>query len=136
MPPDAWGEPVLSPRAEAAQSLGPPDAPLTNRPQMPAQSLEKAQSAPGNSTMPDASYEALTVAAGPIAVTDRDPAPAADAARLAGGPAEEASLVVEAAPPAPLIAANVLLPPHARRQPGPTAFTGLIRCGGSVTYYQ
>jgi transposase-like protein len=106
------------------------------RPETAPQPLEKAQSAPGNSMPPDASDEAFAAEAAPAAAADPDTATAAEAAPLAGSPAEEASLAAEAAPPAPLIAADVLLPPHARPQPGPTAFTGFIRCGGRVTYYQ
>ncbi len=47
-------------------------------------------------------------------------------------PTEEAPL---AAGRPPAIAANVPLLPHARPQPGPTAFTGSIRSGGRVTNY-
>ena len=61
----------------------------------------------------------------------------AQAATPADGsdPAEEAALAAEAAPPPPATEANLLLPPNARRQPGPTAFTGFVRCAGQVTYF-
>ena len=108
---------------------------------------------------PASSDEAFTAEAAPVAAADpvpatetaparaSDPEPAAEAppagliipapadvAPSAGGPdpAEEASLA--AAPPPPAIAANVPLPPYARRRPGPTAFTGFIRCAGQATY--
>ena len=147
VPPDMSDEPVLSPLVEAQQVPDAPDTPLTNRPQMAPQRPEKAQSALGDDKAPAFLDEAFTMAAAPVAVADpptpeappvgrRIPAPPADVAPLAGGPAEEAFLAAEAAPPPPAIAANVLLPrtqdPNRDRPPSPASSAAR----GRVTYYQ
>ena len=155
-------EPDLSPLAEAAQAPCTAEAPATDGPEMAPQTSEKALFAPEDQA-PASSDEAFTAEALLVIVADLDPAaeaapvaladpapateaapagptipaPAGEVVPLTRGPdpREEAFSQAEAAPPPPAIAANVLLPPHARAQPGPTAFTGSIRCGGRVTYY-
>ncbi len=137
--------------ADPAQAASAPDAPQIERPGTAPQAIENPRFATQNGSPLEAagSTEEPAAEASPAAVADPEPtaeappvglislAPAPEAAPLAAAgpdPAEEASFGAEAAPPLPAIAANVLLPPYARRRPGPTAFTGFIRCAGQVTY--
>jgi hypothetical protein len=61
---------------------------------------------------------------------------AAAAEAAPAGPIDpEPAETVLAAPPPGIVVANVILPPYATPQPGPTPFTGFIRCAGRVTYY-
>ena len=134
--PEAAPQAIENPRF-ATQGGAPPEAAGSTK--EPA-----AEASPADLTGPAATAEAsLAPATDPEPTAEAPPAglislaPATDAAPAAVAgpdPAEEASLAAEAAPPPPAIAANALLPPYARRRPGPTAFTGFIRCAGQVTY--
>ena len=111
-------------------------------PSLAPQEPGKPQSAPGNETAPDGLDEGAPVE-GPSAPDalriGRPEESSAEASAAAASPTapdalEEAFPGACAAPPSPT-ASNFLLPPHARRQSGPTAFTGFIRCGGQVVYW-
>jgi hypothetical protein len=115
MAPQAIENPQFAPENEA-----PPEA--ANSPQEPATEVSPAdladpaatsQAAPGTETDPESMDEAAP--AGPL---DPDPAQA-----------------VPVVAPLGMVVANVVLPPYATPQPGPTAFAGFIRCAGQVTYY-
>src|SRR5260370_30427886 len=109
---------------------------------MAPQAPEMAQSAPGNNAAPNSSDEAFASVADPSQAPSAPDASQIERPEMApqaigiprfaiqNGVPPEAPLAAEAAPPPPAIAANVLIPPYARRQPGPTAFTGFIRCAG------
>ena len=139
--PDASDE-ALGSLAGPAEALDELDAPRIERPQKAPQEPEKAQSAPENAMAPGGLDEGAPVE-GPSAPdglrTGRPEEPSAEPFAAAASPTgpdalEEAFPGITAAPPPPT-ASNFLLPPHARRQPGPTAFTGFIRCGGQMVYW-
>jgi hypothetical protein len=163
-PPEAAGSPeeketaaeaAIDPAAiaEASSAAVPEPAPTPPALEAPPasgrlQAIENLQLAPGNGAPPEAAGSAeepatevppadladpaATPRAAPEAETDpQSMDEAAPAGTLDPDPAE----TVPAVPPPGMVVGNVILPPYTSPQPGPTAFTGYIRCAGVTTYY-
>jgi hypothetical protein len=143
---EAAAETATDPEPAPAPALETPAA--SGRLQMAPQTIENLQFKPGSEAPPEAAGSAqkpateiapaeaadpaATSQAAPEAETDAQSMDdAAPAGRLDPDPAE----TVPAVPPPGMVVANVILPPRATPQPGPTAFTGYIRCAGVTTYY-